>query len=244
MENLKVSLNVPFNSVCARSTHSLIYVTISEFYLVPFICKITNVPNLNCRITVDTSSSSKLSSLLSLYEPGSRGFSLTSHGCSPSTVEPFLIDESKITGESVVQQVIKRLFAQKLLATNWSTLYPVIIWCCPTILLCALSRIWQLSWWTYHVSTRVICGSAVEKVPLVCSICRSNLLYPEEAHQWPAYYCVLVNCYYAFGLTCPQRWLTSKSNNISRLNNEANRVVPPHCSLKHATLENQPLVTQ
>nr|XP_024363508.1 uncharacterized protein LOC112276432 isoform X2 [Physcomitrium patens] len=49
---------------------------------------------------------------------GSRGFSLTSHGCSPSTVEPFLIDESKITGESVVQQVIKRLFAQKLLATN------------------------------------------------------------------------------------------------------------------------------
>ncbi|KAG0569552.1 hypothetical protein KC19_6G099100 [Ceratodon purpureus] len=49
---------------------------------------------------------------------GSRGFSLTSHGSPPSTVEPFLIDENKITGEAVVQQVIKRLFAQKLLSTN------------------------------------------------------------------------------------------------------------------------------
>lgn len=49
---------------------------------------------------------------------GSRGFSLTSHGSPPSTVEPFLIDENKISSELVVQQVIKRLFAQRLLGTN------------------------------------------------------------------------------------------------------------------------------
>lgn len=49
---------------------------------------------------------------------GSRGFSLTSHGSPPSTVEPFLIDERKITGEAVVQGIIERFFAQNLLSTN------------------------------------------------------------------------------------------------------------------------------
>ncbi|KAJ7295295.1 hypothetical protein O6H91_Y200200 [Diphasiastrum complanatum] len=49
---------------------------------------------------------------------GSRGFSLSSHGCPPSTIEPFLIDEKKITANLVVFWVMKRLFAQKLLSQN------------------------------------------------------------------------------------------------------------------------------
>jgi len=49
---------------------------------------------------------------------GTRGFSISSHGSTPSTVEPFLIDEKKITGDLVVFWVSKRLFAQKLLSTN------------------------------------------------------------------------------------------------------------------------------
>lgn len=49
---------------------------------------------------------------------GARGFSLTSCGNPPSTVEPFIIDERKITPELVVFWVTKRLFAQKLLSLN------------------------------------------------------------------------------------------------------------------------------
>ncbi|CAM6033279.1 unnamed protein product [Sphagnum compactum] len=49
---------------------------------------------------------------------GTRGFSISSHGSTPSTIEPFLIDEKKITGDLVVFWVSKRLFAQKLLSTN------------------------------------------------------------------------------------------------------------------------------
>lgn len=49
---------------------------------------------------------------------GSRGFSLTSHGSPPSTVEPFLIDEKKISAEMVVFWITKRLFAQNLLSLN------------------------------------------------------------------------------------------------------------------------------
>eukprot|EP00850_Spirogloea_muscicola_P015735 SM000123S25847 [mRNA] locus=s123:218045:219857:- [translate_table: standard] len=49
---------------------------------------------------------------------GPRGFSLTSHGGTPSTVEPFLIDERKITAELLVFWVRKRLFAQKILSLN------------------------------------------------------------------------------------------------------------------------------
>lgn len=49
---------------------------------------------------------------------GSRGFSLTSLGNPPSTVEPFIIDERRITPEIVVFWVQKRLFMHKLLALN------------------------------------------------------------------------------------------------------------------------------
>ncbi|CAI5534301.1 unnamed protein product [Closterium sp. Naga37s-1] len=49
---------------------------------------------------------------------GSRGFSLTSYGNPPSTVEPFIIDERKVTPELLVFWITKRLFAQKLLALN------------------------------------------------------------------------------------------------------------------------------
>jgi len=49
---------------------------------------------------------------------GARGFSLTSCGNPPAPVEPFIIDERKITPELVVFWVTKRLFAQKLLALN------------------------------------------------------------------------------------------------------------------------------
>lgn len=49
---------------------------------------------------------------------GSRGASLTSHGSPPSTIEPFLVDENKITAELVVFWIRKRLFAQKILSVN------------------------------------------------------------------------------------------------------------------------------
>ncbi|GJP36409.1 hypothetical protein CLOM_g20919 [Closterium sp. NIES-68] len=49
---------------------------------------------------------------------GSRGFSLTSYGNPPSTVEPFIIDERRVTPELLVFWITKRLFAQKLLALN------------------------------------------------------------------------------------------------------------------------------
>ncbi|CAN1781382.1 hypothetical protein LINPERHAP1_LOCUS15420 [Linum perenne] len=46
---------------------------------------------------------------------GSRGFSLSSYGQGPSTVEPFLIDEKKITAKHVVFWVEKRLAAQGII---------------------------------------------------------------------------------------------------------------------------------
>ncbi|CAI5481995.1 unnamed protein product [Closterium sp. Yama58-4] len=49
---------------------------------------------------------------------GARGFSLTTYGNPPSTVEPFIIDERKVTPELLVFWITKRLFAQKLLALN------------------------------------------------------------------------------------------------------------------------------
>ncbi|KAL2649965.1 hypothetical protein R1flu_018093 [Riccia fluitans] len=49
---------------------------------------------------------------------GSRGASLTSYGSPPSTLEPFLVDEKKITPELVVFWIRKRLFAQKILSFN------------------------------------------------------------------------------------------------------------------------------
>lgn len=49
---------------------------------------------------------------------GSRGFSLSSHGSPPSTVEPFLIDEKKVTADLLIFWITKRLFAQNLLSRN------------------------------------------------------------------------------------------------------------------------------
>eukprot|EP00270_Netrium_digitus_P002190 TRINITY_DN1242_c0_g1_i2.p1 TRINITY_DN1242_c0_g1~~TRINITY_DN1242_c0_g1_i2.p1 ORF type:complete len:375 (-),score=101.38 TRINITY_DN1242_c0_g1_i2:356-1456(-) len=49
---------------------------------------------------------------------GAKGFSLAAHGAVPSTVEPFLIDERKVTPELLVFWVVKRLYAQKLLSLN------------------------------------------------------------------------------------------------------------------------------
>ncbi|KAL5698226.1 hypothetical protein ACHQM5_029293 [Ranunculus cassubicifolius] len=46
---------------------------------------------------------------------GSKGFSLSSYGSEVSTVEPFLIDERKVTGKMVVFWVEKRLAAQGIL---------------------------------------------------------------------------------------------------------------------------------
>lgn len=46
---------------------------------------------------------------------GPKGFSLSSHGREASTVEPFLIDEKKITDKYVVFWVEKRLAAQGIL---------------------------------------------------------------------------------------------------------------------------------
>eukprot|EP00250_Pteridium_aquilinum_P014843 c22230_g1_i1 orf=465-1433(-) len=49
---------------------------------------------------------------------GARGFSLSSHGAPPSTVEPFLIDEKKITADLLIFWIMKRLYAQNLLSLN------------------------------------------------------------------------------------------------------------------------------
>ncbi|CAM6082768.1 unnamed protein product [Calypogeia fissa] len=49
---------------------------------------------------------------------GARGASLTSHGAPPSTIEPFLVDEKKITPELLVFWIKKRLFAQNILSMN------------------------------------------------------------------------------------------------------------------------------
>lgn len=46
---------------------------------------------------------------------GAKGFSLSSYGSGASTVEPFLIDEKKITGKHVVFWVEKRLAAQGII---------------------------------------------------------------------------------------------------------------------------------
>ncbi|XP_077214591.1 DUF2996 family protein [Tasmannia lanceolata] len=46
---------------------------------------------------------------------GSKGFAVSSYGQGPSTVEPFLIDEKKITSRHVVFWVEKRLAAQGIL---------------------------------------------------------------------------------------------------------------------------------
>lgn len=49
---------------------------------------------------------------------GPRGFSCADSGSKPSTVEPFLIDERKITLDLLVFGVVQRLNAQKWLALN------------------------------------------------------------------------------------------------------------------------------
>ncbi|KAM3683514.1 hypothetical protein ACB098_12G153200 [Castanea mollissima] len=46
---------------------------------------------------------------------GPKGFSLSSYGSGASTVEPFLVDEKKITGKHVVFWVEKRLAAQGII---------------------------------------------------------------------------------------------------------------------------------
>ncbi|OMO89514.1 hypothetical protein COLO4_19719 [Corchorus olitorius] len=46
---------------------------------------------------------------------GPKGFSLSSYGSGPSTVEPFLVDEKKITARHVVFWVEKRLAAQGII---------------------------------------------------------------------------------------------------------------------------------
>lgn len=46
---------------------------------------------------------------------GPKGFSLSSYGSEPSTVEPFLIDEKKITAQHVIFWVEKRLAAQGII---------------------------------------------------------------------------------------------------------------------------------
>ncbi|KAJ8748204.1 hypothetical protein K2173_000612 [Erythroxylum novogranatense] len=46
---------------------------------------------------------------------GPKGFSLSSYGSEVSTVEPFLIDEKKITGKHIVFWVRKRLAAQGII---------------------------------------------------------------------------------------------------------------------------------
>ncbi|XVF21215.1 hypothetical protein REPUB_Repub12eG0071500 [Reevesia pubescens] len=46
---------------------------------------------------------------------GPKGFSLSSYGLGPSTVEPFLVDEKKITAKHVVFWVEKRLAAQGII---------------------------------------------------------------------------------------------------------------------------------
>lgn len=50
---------------------------------------------------------------------GPKGFSLSSYGSGVSTVEPFLIDEKRITGKQVEFWVRKRLAAQGIIPV-WS----------------------------------------------------------------------------------------------------------------------------
>lgn len=46
---------------------------------------------------------------------GPKGFSLSSYGSGASTVEPFLVDEKKITAKHIVFWVEKRLAAQGII---------------------------------------------------------------------------------------------------------------------------------
>lgn len=46
---------------------------------------------------------------------GPKGFSISSYGSGVSTVEPFLVDEKKITAKHVVFWVEKRLAAQGII---------------------------------------------------------------------------------------------------------------------------------
>lgn len=49
---------------------------------------------------------------------GARGFSFSSHGAPPSTVEPFLVDEKKITADLVIFWILKRLAAQSVVSED------------------------------------------------------------------------------------------------------------------------------
>ncbi|MCO5597704.1 hypothetical protein L7F22_051785 [Adiantum nelumboides] len=49
---------------------------------------------------------------------GARGFSVSSHGSTPSTVEPFLIDEKRITADLLVFWILKRLAAQSIISSK------------------------------------------------------------------------------------------------------------------------------
>ncbi|MCO5558192.1 hypothetical protein L7F22_011771 [Adiantum nelumboides] len=49
---------------------------------------------------------------------GARGFSVSSHGSPPSTVEPFLIDEKRITADLLVFWILKRLAAQSIISSK------------------------------------------------------------------------------------------------------------------------------
>lgn len=49
---------------------------------------------------------------------GARGFSFSSHGAPPSTVEPFLIDEKKITADLLLFWILKRLAAQRIVSED------------------------------------------------------------------------------------------------------------------------------
>ncbi|MEM1171751.1 MAG: DUF2996 domain-containing protein [Cyanobacteria bacterium P01_H01_bin.35] len=49
---------------------------------------------------------------------GPRAFSCADNGAKPATLEPFLIDERKITLSSLVSGVVQRLNAQKWLSLN------------------------------------------------------------------------------------------------------------------------------
>lgn len=46
---------------------------------------------------------------------GARGFSLSSYGSEVSTVEPFLVDEKRITAKLVIFWIEKRLAAQGII---------------------------------------------------------------------------------------------------------------------------------
>ncbi|KAJ4847445.1 hypothetical protein Tsubulata_043385, partial [Turnera subulata] len=57
----------------------------------------------------------EVSCIIFYWLAGPKGFSLSSYGSGVSTVEPFLIDERKITAKHVVFWVEKRLAAQGII---------------------------------------------------------------------------------------------------------------------------------